>query len=581
VVTLLKRCLERDRRQRVGDVAVVRFVLNEPAASRDTTSSYAVREKSPRLRRVISVVTLVASGAALATGVWLILRPIAARPIVTRFTMTLPEGQRFTTIGRHVFALSPDGTQLAYAANQRLYLRSMSEFQPREIQGTQSGVFLAYPAFSPDGHSVAFAYSSPSGIEIRRIDINGGAAVTVCRLDNTVSSNGILGMTWSSNGILFGHPDKGIMRVSPNGGQPEILVPVKPGEGAHGPQLLPDGHTLLFTYIAGGTTPDRWDKAQIVAQSLQTGERKTIVDGSDGRYLPTGHLVYAISGLLYAVPFDAKRLQTTGSSLPVVQGVVRGYGLFAGAHAVYSVSDGGALAYLPGPVSISTAQREVTVLDRNGAASALKLPSAPYEYPRVSPDGNKIAIDSDNGTEAIVWIYGLSETRAPLKLTFGGRNQFPIWSPDSKRVTFQSDRERDGGIFQQLADGTGPVERVTKADQGTKHIPNSWSPNGQILLFDIVMDGPTYSLSMWSTLEKKIVPFPGVEQSSAPTTAVFSPDGRWVAYSAREKGRLRNSLYVQPFPPTGAKYQINREEDGHHPLWSSDGKRLFYNPALR
>jgi serine/threonine-protein kinase len=580
IVSLIKRCLERDMRRRVGDIAVVRFVLDEPAPSQNATPIDAERKQSSTLRRAIGVVALLVMGAALASGAWWMLRPAPARPVVTRFTMALPDGQRLTSLGRQVLALSPGGIQLVYSANQRLYLRSLSELQPREIPGTASSVFVAFPAFSPDGHSVAFAYSSPSGIEIRKIDINGGAAVPVCQLDAGTLNNGLLGMSWSSNGILFGHPDKGIMRVSENGGQPEILIPLKPGEAAHGPQMLPDGRTLLFTYVAGGVIADRWDRAQIVVQSLQTGERKTIVQiGSDGRYVPTGHIVYAVSGVLYAVPFDAKRLQTTGSPVRVVEGVVRGLGPFAGAQAVYTVSDGGSLAYIPGPASISTAQHEVTVLDRDGAASALKLPPGPYEYPRVSPDGNKIAIGSDNGTEAIVWVYDLSQTSTPLKLTFGARNRFPIWSHDSKRVSFQSDREGDGGIFQQLADGTSSVERVTKADQGTTHIPNSWSPDGHVLLFDVAKDA--YSLWMWSTVDKKMVQFPGVEPSFAPTTAVFSPDGHWVAYSTREKGRSRNTLYVQPFPPTGAKYQVNREDDGHHPVWSRDGKRLFYNPALR
>src|SRR5262249_525232 len=139
---------------------------------------------------------------------------------------------------------------------------------------------------------------------------------------------------------------------------------------------------------SGALTPDRWDRAQIVAQSLKSGERKIVVqNGADGRYLPSGHLVYAIEGVLYAVPFDAKQLKPTGPAVPVVSGVIRGTGLFAGALAVYSVPDSGSLAYLPGPASISSAKREVNILNRAGVSEPLKLPSGSYEAPRVSPDG--------------------------------------------------------------------------------------------------------------------------------------------------------------------------------------------------
>src|SRR5262249_10081436 len=153
------------------------------------------------------------------------------------------------------------------------------------------------------------------------------------------------------------------------------------------------------------------------------------------------------------------------------------------------------------------------------------------------------------------------QTLSPLKITFAGKNRFPIWSQDSKRVAFQSDRENDGGIFQQLADGTGPVERLTKPDQGTTHVPNSWSPDRTTLLLDVVGDS-TYSLALWSRKDQKSVPFPGVGRSSTPTTAVFSSDGHWVAYSTRERDQFRATVYVQPFPPNGTtKYQISGDID--------------------
>jgi serine/threonine-protein kinase len=578
-VALIKRCLEKDRRQRVGDIAVIRYVLKEPVINSPAPADEPIR-KTTLVRQAGSALVMFASGVALASSIWWILRPAPLRPVVAQFTIALPSGQRFTTLARPVVAVSPDGTQIVYAANRRLYVRSVSEPEAREIQGTQSTVFVGYPAFSPDGDSIAFVSSSSSGVELRRISVQGGAAVPIQRLDGPVA-NGILGLSWDTSGILFADPDKGIMRISPQGGKADVLIGLKTGESALGPQMLPDGRTLLFTYLPGGTTPDRWDKAQIVTQSLKTGERKTVVEiGTEGRYLRTGHLVYAVGGVLYAAPFDLNNLRTTGPGVRIVEGVLRSGGFLTGGHAMYGVSDGGTLAYLPGPVSVSTGQRDVLMVDGSGAPQPLKLPPASYEYPRISPDGTKLVVGSDDGTEATVWVYPLRQTVSPLKITFGGKNRFPIWSQDSKRVTFQSDRENDGGIFQQLADLTGPVERLTKPDQGTTHIPNSWSPDGTTLLLDVVGDS-TYSLAVWSRKDQKIVPFPGVGRSSTPTTAVFSSDGHWVAYSTRERDQFRATVYVQPYPPNGTtKYQISGDVDGHHPLWAPGGK-LIYNPGGR
>ena len=151
----------------------------------------------------------------------------------------------------------------------------------------------------------------------RELPITGGAAVTLCPADNP------FGVTWGPDGIVFGQGSKGIMRVSPDGGTPDVLVSVKDGEMALGPHVLPDGRHVLFT-LATGTAPDRWDKARVVVQSLGSDERKTLfVGGSDARYVPTGHLVYAVAGRVFAVAFDERRLEVKGSHVPMIEGVRR------------------------------------------------------------------------------------------------------------------------------------------------------------------------------------------------------------------------------------------------------------------
>jgi Tol biopolymer transport system component len=241
--------------------------------------------------------------------------------------------------------------------------------------------------------------------------------------------------------------------------------------------------------------------------------------------------------------------------------------------AYFSFSQTGTLIYIPGLVSTTSARSNLILIDRKGMKEQLKLTPDSYQAPRLSPDGKQIVVGTDDGKEAIVWIYKLSGTSPRRKLTFGGRNRFPIWSVNGQRIAFQSDREGDLGIWWQRADGNSPAERLTKADEGTSHVPESWSPQGDRLLVSIVKSAGN-ALSTLSMPDKKLVAF-GDVHSQEPTDAVFSPDGRWVAYQTGNNSA--HSLYVEPFPRTGTKYQISNG-NAHHPLWSRDGKELFYVP---
>ena len=307
-------------------------------------------------------------------------------------------------------------------------------------------------------------------------------------------------------------------------------------------------------------------------QSLKSSERKTLVSGgSDGRYLPTGHVVYARGGVLFAVPFDLPRLAVTGGPVPIVEGVKRSTGTLGTAH--FSVSRTGSLVFVPGPAAPSSALSDLALVDRNRTVQPLKLPPGAYEYPRLSPDGKQIAFGTDDGRDAIVWIYDVAGARSARRLTLGGRNRVPVWSADGARVAFQSDRDGDLGLFWQRADGTTAAERLTKPDKDAAHVPESWSPDGKTLLFSVAK-GSSYTVEALSLTDKKATPVGGI-QSPYPPAATFSPDGRWVAYSATAPGPVAGSLFVQPFPTTGATYPISKGL-GFHPTWSPDGKELFY-----
>lgn len=194
----------------------------------------------------------------------------------------------------------------------------------------------------------------------------------------------------------------------------------------------------------------------------------------------------------------------------------------------------------------------------------------------MAPDGKHVAVSTDDGREANVWIVDVTGTMSITRLTYVGRNRFPVWSSDGQRVAFQSDRDGDLGIFAQRIDGTGTPERLTRADASTSHRPESWGPKDQHLLFTIAKD-IQFELHALSLADRRTTPVGGIK-SAAPVGAVFSPDGRWIAYAVSESDIGHSVAYVEPFPATGARHQISRDDDGHHPVWSTDNHRLFYVP---
>src|SRR5262249_30484676 len=266
--------------------------------------------------------------------------------------------------------------------------------------------------------------------------------------------------------------------------------------------------------------------------------------------------------------------------VPVVEGVRRanagtvgpqGNPLITGA-AQFSTSRTGSLMYVPGPVSQASEGHDLALVDRAGrVVERLNLPAGMYAHARVSPDSPRIAFGIDDGKEANAYVYALGSGTAMQRITFGGHNRFPIWTADSKRIAFQSDREGDRGIYWEPAGG-GAAERLTKAEDGASHVPEAWSPSGDHFLYTIAKDS---SVTLWdlSIRDKKSTRFDDVSSATVIGSA-FSPNGKWVAYAAD------GTVYIQSFPPTDAKYQLPNAAGAHHPFWSRDGKELFYEPTI-
>jgi Tol biopolymer transport system component/predicted Ser/Thr protein kinase len=555
-----KKCLAKDPEERWQNAHDLMSELKWIAeGGSQVTSAPTVPAKAIRTlgwRELIlgaGALLLVAAIASLAT--WN-LKPTPLRP-VSRLVVNLPPGQVLAGFDNgHAVAVSPDGTHLAYVARQggaqQLYLRAMDSLEAKPIPGTEGAV---NPFFSPDSQWVGFF----AGGKLKKVSVSGGEALTLGDAGVTPP-----GASWGSQEmIIFAPTLVGVLRqVSDAGGTPQPLTRREKGEVSHRwPDFLPGGKAVLF---AAGATNTNWTNAQVAVQSVGTGERRNLVQGGMyPRFAPSGHLVYAQGGSLMAVPFDPQRLTVTGAAVPVVEGVLQSP--FSGA-AQYSFSATGSLVYVSGGVQAT--QRRLVWVSRNGAEQPLAAPMRTYQFPRLSRDGRRVAMEIAE-KETQVWLYDLSRETL-TRLTFGGKtNANPSWRPDGKRIVFQSNKEGPSNLFWQLADGSGGLERLTTSEY--PHAPNSWSPDGQLLAFIEVNPTTGYDIWVLRMGDRKAQPF--LLTPFNESVPQFSPDGRWLAYISDESGRF--DIYVQPYPGPGGKWQISTE-GGMEPVWNHNGRELFY-----
>jgi serine/threonine protein kinase/Tol biopolymer transport system component len=479
---LLRRCLQRDARRRLHDIADARIEIEETLTAPATVVPIAsTTGRAPGWQhRIPWAIGFVIGAVLVSTVVWSFKgTPPTVQQPVARLVITLPPGQQLAGVDdAPAVAVSPDGTHLAYAAqqggNQQLYLRSLDGLEAKPIPGTEGAI---NPFFSPDGQWLGFVV----GGELKKVSINGGAALTLEHAEIP------RGPSWNSRGtIAFASAGTSVLQqVSDSGGALQPLTHLEEGEIAHRwPEFLPDGKEVLF---AAGTSISNWTNARVAVQSVGTGIRRNLLQGgTQPRYAPSGHLVYAQGGRLMAVPFDPQRLAITGTAVPVVEGVQQSadYG-----DAQYSFSATGLLVYVP--AVHQPTQCTLVWVNRNGAEQPVAAPPRLYRNPALSPDGLRVAVQI--GLESQVWLYDFSrETLTPF--TFGGNgNATPVWTPDGKRIAFLSYKEVKPNLFWQLADGSGGLERLTTSEYS--QIPKSWSPDGQLLAF--TQDNPTTGLDIW------------------------------------------------------------------------------------
>jgi len=555
---VVRRCLDKDRKRRITDASTILFLLDEAATP--TEPAVVGRGRGGISKLMAWFVVTAASAAALSSAAWWMARPATTPGQVTRFTITLPTDQQFAADTRPLMAISRDGSQLAYSANGRLYVQPMSTGASHPIPGGEIATGVANNlSFSPDGRWIV--YWDSSARTLRKINVNGGSPVTLG------STNNPLGVSWDDGGILFAEPRSGnVLRLGTDGGQPEVIVRANPDEVIVSPQMLRDGQHVLFS--VGDRMAGRFATADVVVQSVGSGERRVVVRGSSSaRFVATGHLLYLSGGVLFGVPFDDGRLEVTGQRIPLIDDVRSGAGRIAGFPA-FDVSENGSLIYMTGAAPTSG----LAMIARNGTFTSLSVKPAPYAAPRLSPDGRHVAVGTA-GPDANIWIYDLQGASSIRQLTFEGHNRFPIWSADGERVAFQSDRGGDAAIWWQRADGTQSAERLTAAGANTIHTPEAWSPREDRLLYDAARESQ-HGLWTMSLSDRVSSAVSNVQGSDVPLMATFSPDGRWIAYQFGSVGPdTFPSVFIRPFPATDVKYRIAA---GIHPLWSPDGKELLF-----
>ena len=568
---VVHHCLEKNPEQRfhsASDLAFAIEALSGGATSSGQTTTLPVSPLAEVSRRKLTERFWIASTAILTLALLLLAAFVFLRQApknnaaaVVRYDVLPLNKTGLFLIRLPAVAISPDGSTLAFLANDdgvnRLYVRKRDDTEVKMIPGTEG---VSDATFSPDGQSIAFI----ADFTLKKAPLN-GPVVSLTKVGDT------RGVSWMADDSLIYAPAAtgGLFQISANGGEPHPITKVDEAkkERTHRwPQALPGVKAVLFT-VGSLDKPDDYDNANIEAVVLETGERKLLIQGASvARYVPTGHLVFARDGILYAVRFDINRLTVSGKPVAVLTGVA-GDKTTGAVH--FSISNDGTLAYVPG--STTSGLRGLTWVDKNGNQTPVNIPRGQFNDARISPDGTRVAVLQGSSPSGDVWIYEFARATF-TRLTFTTTNATPVWSADGKNIYYvSSDSAADETtILRKPADGSHEAENIVtfKHQAYLKAI----LPDGETALLD-AQRLTNDSNIMTVALKHDAQPTPLVNTQFMEYAAAASPDGRWLAYQSNESGRPE--IYVRDIVGSGGRWPISTG-GGEEPRWSPDGRELYY-----
>jgi serine/threonine-protein kinase len=543
---LLQRCLEKEPKKRLRDISSVELLLEEETIAGPITR-----------RRLVPAVAWAVAGALIA-GVGFTVwqswpKPSIDRPLI-RLDVSLGQDVSLGSLRGSDVIISPDGERLAFVSRGRLWTRRLDQAEASQLAGSQAGYA---PFFSPDGQSIAFFDRG----KLRKVSIAGGPPTAIADATG-------FGGSWGTDGYIVASLDGRVLsRIPENGGTATPLTELTDGEIGHRwPQILPGGKAVLFTAQRSGAD-------QIKVLSL-ADRRTTLVqkDGRFGRYVVSpdgmGYLVFENTGRLYGVRFDAQRLEVLGTPAAVVESV--GSGQVGSGSVQFDVSLSGTLVYRS---STQTQFVSLNWIDASGRVQLLPLKPGTYVHPRLSPDGERVAMTVTSPNSQDIAVYDVRRN-VLLPLTFGGANQFPVWTTDGRFIVFSTGQSL-GGMSWTRADGASQPQVLTQSKNG--QFPWSFSPDGRRLAFAEFGQGSgdiwTVAVEFDGAGLKAGKPEPFLRTATNELFPAFSPDGRWLAYRSFESGT--SEIYVRAFPDTGGKWPISTD-GGVVPIWSPVGNEFFY-----
>ncbi len=564
IARLLRRCLDRDRRKRLADAGEARFQIEEalagsplptePVAITGSVSSAPARMML--LPWAIAAVLLTA----LAGVLWRTSKDVPAAPV--RYSLEIPPQAALVLTSRPAVAVSPDGSTLIFTAAsggvERLYVRRVNSFDAEALAGTEGG---SHPVISPDGRWLAFMTAT----KLSKMPVGGGPVQVLADVDDP------RGLSWDSDDSIIYSPTTvgGIMRIPSGGGAPVAVSNTIPhAERTHRwPQELPEGNAVIYT-VGSFASPDNYDDASIQALMRGSGERRTVIDGAAmARYVPPAHLLFLKGMTLFAVPFDARKVQVTGTPVAVLHGVAgdstTGAAHFAWSRAgtmVYVSSRGEGAALLPMDV------------DRTGNVQPLPITPGVYSDVAVSPDGQQVAVSLVRGGGRDIYVYH-RQRKTFARMTFAGQNVTPVWSRDGAMLYYVAidQKESKSAIYRRPIDGSREAEHIVALAERT--YLSGLTPDEKSAVVELITSGPSQGDIHTIALTKDAKPAPLVATRFSEFGSRLSPDGRWLAYLSTESSRPE--VYVRASNGTGGRWQVSID-GGEEPKWSRDGRELYY-----